>query len=483
MPMSLQGFTEFTDKVMKALKLENFLQEKNPSGSQKILLVLSMSLPAILAQLTSIAMQYIDAAMVGSLGAEATGAIGVVSSTTWLMGGMCVGMSSGFSVQVAQLVGAGRKKEASEVLRQGLQVLLCCSLLMMLVCTKLSGYLPVWLDADVSLRANASRYFFIYACALPFNQMRQLSASMMQCSGDMKTPSFLAGMVCVLDVIFNFLFIFPTRTIAVLGMEFQMVGAGLGVTGAALGTALSEVIVSLLMLYCVCVRSPVLNLRQEGSWRLQKNTVINAVKIAVPMTFDHIFMCSAYVAGTFLVAPLGTVAVAANSLAVTAESLCYMPGFGIGSASTAIIGQTIGAKRKDLTKAFSRLTVLLGMTMMGLTGIIMYLIAPIVLHMLTSDAGVAELGTRVLRIELFAEPLYGAAICCAGVFRGAGDTLFPSIMNLVSMWGVRILLAYFLVPVFGLHGYWIAMTAELCFRGIIFLLRLKFGGWMKKAVV
>jgi Na+-driven multidrug efflux pump len=209
----------------------------------------------------------------------------------------------------------------------------------------------------------------------------------------------------------------------------------------------------------------------------------NAAKIALPLCMDQIFMCSAYVTGTMIVAGLGTVAIAANSLAITAESLCYMPGYGIGAAATAIIGQTIGAGRNDLTKSFSRVSVYLGMCMMGVTGILMFFGAPFVFSMLTSSAEVAQLGTSVLRRELFAEPLYGASICCAGVFRGAGDTLRPSLMNLFSMWCVRILLALFLVPRMGLAGYWTAMALELCFRGLIFLIRLYRGKWMEKAMV
>lgn len=451
---------------MKTSNLESFLHENNPSKTREARLILSMSLPAILAQLTSIAMQYIDAAMVGRLGASATGAIGLVTSTTWLTNGMCIGMTTGFSVQVAQLVGADRKDEAGSVFRQSLKVLFLCALVLMSVCFGISGYLPRFLGADEALWIPASTYFFIYACSIPFAQMRQLSAAMLQCTGDMKTPSIMAAMVCLLDVVFNF-FLIPSY----------------GVKGAALGTAFAEVVISLTILSYVCLKSPVLNLKQRGSWKLVRKTVVTAVKIAVPMTLDHVFLCSAYIAGTFLIAPLGTIAVASNSLAITAESLCYMPGYGIGAASTAIIGQTIGAGRRDLTKSFSRLTVLLSMVLMGTGGIVMFFACPYVFSMLTSDSTVAALSVSVLRMELFAEPLYGASICCSGVFRGAGDTLFPSIMNLVSMWGVRILLAFFLIPVYGLHGYWIAMTAELCFRGIIFLARLKFGGWMKKALI
>ncbi|MDO4977075.1 MAG: MATE family efflux transporter [Eubacteriales bacterium] len=468
---------------MKKYSLEEFLKQEKTTRGQEILLILVLSIPAILAEFTSIAMQYIDAGMVGSLGAEATGAIGLVVSTTWLMNGMCIGMSSGFSVQVAQLVGAGRKEEAKNVLRQSLVILLLCGLALMAVGAGISPYLPIWLGGEARILKNASIYFFIYACSLPFAQVRQLCAAMMQCSGDMKTPSVLSAFICLLDVVFNFFFIFPSRMVELGMIHLWIPGVGLGVRGAALGTTLSEVVVSLIMLYALCVRSPILNLKKKGSWKWKRRTIYTAVKIAVPMTLDHVFLCSAYVFATRLISPLGTIAVAANSLAVTAESLCYMPGYGIGAASTAIIGQTIGAGRRDLTKSFSRLTVFLGMFLMGLAAIFMYILSPFVFHLLTSDPQVAMLGTKVLRVELFAEPLFAASICCAGVFRGAGDTLFPSIMNLASMWGVRIVLSTFFIPIYGLLGFWIAMCIELAFRGSIFLIRLFRDSWMKKALI
>ena len=447
--------------------------------------MLSMSLPAILAQLTSIAMQYIDAGMVGSMGANATASIGLVSSTTWLIGGSCIGLSAGFYVQIAQLIGAGRDSEAENVLRQGLKTVVVLGILISVLCYAIGGSLPRWLGGDREIWSDSSAYFRVYCLAVPFVLLRQLSTGTMQSTGDMKTPSILSAVVCFLDVILNSFMIFPTRTVSLPGLipEVTIPGAGLRVVGAALATTLSEVIISLVALYLVATRNKRISLRNEGSWKWRRQTVMNAAKIGIPLSFDQIFMCSAYVAGTRIVATLGTVAVAANSLAITAESLCYMPGYGIGAAATAIIGQTIGAGRRDLTRSFSRVSVCLGMVLMGLTGVLMYFGAPVVFSMLTSSAEVAALGTAVLRIELVAEPLYGASICCAGAFRGAGDTLTPSVMNLVSMWCVRIALALVLVPRMGLHGYWTAMALELCFRGVIFLARLFRGKWMKKAMV
>jgi putative MATE family efflux protein len=468
---------------MKEVKLEKVLTEEKGSRAEQIRLVLALSLPAILAQLTSIAMQYIDAGMVGRLGANATAAIGLVSTTTWLIGGTCIGISAGFYVQVAQLIGARREKEATDVFRQAITMILILGLIIGSVGVAISGGLPVWLGGAEEIRKEATVYFLIYSLSILFSMMRQLSAGMMQSSGDMKTPSILSAAVCILDVIFNFFLIFPSRHINMAGFSLFVPGAGLGVKGAALGTTLSDIVIALIMFYAVAFRNKKISLKTGGSWRWNKKTIVTAFKIAVPMSFDQFFMCSAYVAGTFIIAPLGTVVVAANTLAITAESLCYMPGYGIGAAATAIIGQTIGADRKDLTKSFSRVSVYMAMALMGATAVFMYILAPFAFSLLTSDPEVAALGTKVLRMELIAEPLYGASICCAGVFRGAGDTLRPSILNLVSMWGVRILLAAILVPHLGLEGYWIAMAIELCFRGIIFLIRLYRGKWMKEAVI
>ena len=465
---------------MQNNNLDIILQKENSTKSEKISLVLRMSLPAILAQLTTIAMQYIDAGMVGSLGANATASIGLVSSSTWLVGGVCIGLSSGFSVQVAHQVGAGKLKEASSILRQSLIVLLSLSLLISFLGIRISHVLPLWLGGEEDLISNAGSYFLIYSAAVPFRMLRMLSGNMMQCSGDMKTPSVLSGMICFLDVIFNSFLIFPTRIVTLFGIQRTLPGAGLGVTGAALGTALAEVVISLIMLFTVCLKNQKLSIRiHRGSWKLNRDVLKRAVLIGAPLSLDQMIMCAAYIAGTRMISPLGSASLAAHSLAITAESLCYMPGFGIGAAATAIIGQTIGAGRFDLTRSFSRISVLTGILLMGLTGMLMYLLAPLVFSLLTSDPSVARLGTRVLRIELFAEPLYGASICCAGVFRGAGDTFVPSIMNLASMWCVRIVLAVFLVPSMGLAGYWTAMALELCIRGIIFLLRMKTEKWMK----
>lgn len=277
----------------------------------------------------------------------------------------------------------------------------------------------------------------------------------------------------------------------------------MGVTGAALGTALAEAVTAVLMLYAVCFRSK--RLRLAGRRQLcaaqadlsdgvsadglspeipetfcfQSKYLHTALRLALPMAFEHTVMCGAHIAETRIVAPLGTVSVAANSLAVTAESLCYMPGSGIGTAATTLVGQSIGAGKPERAKRYANLAVMFGAAVMTCTGGLMFLGAPLMFSMLTPDAAIRELGVRVLRIEAFAEPLFAVSIVTAGALRGAGDTLIPSMINLASMWGVRITAASLLAPRLGLVGVWIAMCGELCVRGLLFLVRLLRGKWME----
>ena len=454
--------------------------EKRKEMLQQLQKVIQLSMPAVMAQVSAVAMQYIDAAMVGSLGADATAAIGLVSSTTWLFGGLCIAAATGFSVQAAQLIGGNRDGEAKQVLRQAVCATFLFGMLLLAAGLSISQGLPVWLGGEASVCAEASRYFRIYACALPAAQLRQTAGSMLQCSGDMKVPGRLNMMMCALDVVFNGLLIFPARMVRLGELSFTMPGAGLGVTGAALGTALSEVVTGLLMVLFLCFRSPVLKLEKGIPWRLEKRCLHNAARLALPLALERIVLGGAHVAATRIVAPLGTVAVAADSLAVTAESFCYMPGYGIGSAATTLVGQSIGAERKDLARRFANLSVALGVLIMACTGALMFVLAPWLFSLLTPDPEIRALGAYVLRIEAFAEPLFAASIVVAGALRGAGDTLAPSVLNLVSMWGVRLTAAMVLAPRLGLPGVWIAMCGELCIRGILFLVRLLRGKWLEE---
>ena len=470
--------------MAKEIQWSRFLgPDAKPTLGEQMNLVVRLSVPIILAEISSTVMSYVDSAMVGSLGAAATASVGLVASSTWLFNGMGMCMVTGFSIQIAQLIGAGRLRQVQSVMRQAMMVAVGVGLLFAALAVGISGVLPVWLGGEPDVCAGSSRYFFIYGCGLPVVLLRQAGGSMLQCSGDMRTPSALNILMCCMNVVFNSLFIFPTRTVTFLGADLTFFGAGIGVAGAALGTVVSEIVTTILMMYFVCLRSPVLRLEKGVPWRLERKCMTTTIRLAIPIALERVTTSLAQIAGTRIVAPLGTTAVAANALAVTAEGFCYMPGYGMAAAATTLVGQSIGAERRDQAKRFAWLSVGLGVSVMTGTGILMYIAAPWIFSMLTPDGAVQTLGAAVLRIEAFAEPLFAASIVAAGALRGAGDTLIPSIIELGSMWGVRITLALLLVGPLGLHGVWIAMCVELCVRGLLFLLRMLRGRWLEMRAV
>lgn len=470
-----------TTRAEKTNRLLALIRDGKPMTlGQQLRLTVQLSIPAVIAQLSSIIMQYIDAAMVGSLGAEASASIGLVSTTTWLFGGLCVAAATGFSVQVAHKIGAGDMQGARAVLRQSLIATLGFSLLLAMLGVAISDALPGWLGGDVSIRQNASLYFLIFSLFLPALQMNFLAGGMLRCSGNMHVPSMLGVTMCILDVVFNFFLIFPSREWSLASYSFTMPGAGLGVVGAALGTVAAETVVVGILLWYLWNRSDELKLGGErGGFQPKTKTLKKALRISLPMGLEHFVICGAQIMTTVIVAPLGVFAIAANSFAITAESLCYMPGYGIADAATTLVGQSLGAKRRRLTRSFARITVFMGMAIMGVMGVVMYIFAPQIIGLMTPVEEIRELGIMVLRIEAFAEPMFAASIVGYGVFVGAADTLVPCLMNFFSIWIVRLSLAALLAPTLGLKGVWIAMCVELCFRGMIFLIRLKRERWMK----
>ena len=461
---------------------EDLLDKMKNGGSLSVKeqsqLVFFLSIPAIMAQVTSVIMQYTDASMAGSLGAGASASIGLVSSSTWLFGGVCGAVAAGFSIQAAHSIGGGRVQEARSIMRQSVITALIVGVLLSVAGVLTGIHLPEWLGGAKEIQDNARSYFIIYVLSLPAVQLNRLAGGLLQCSGNMKVPGMLNILMCILDVLFNFLLIFPSRNIYLAGVKIIVPGAGLGVTGAALGTAFSQVCIAVLMMWFLCFKSGVFKVKRHESWKPCREYVLKAVKLALPIGWENFMMCGAMVVSTKIVAPLGSVPIAANSFAITAESLCYMPGYGIGEAAATLTGQSIGAGRRQLARKFARITVWFGIASMAVTGAAMFFAAPVMMSLLTPDESIRSLGTMVLRIEAFAEPMYGASIVAAGAFRGVGDTLVPSMMNFGSIWFVRITLALVLTRHYGLKGAWIAMCIELCFRGAVFMVRLYREKWI-----
>ena len=450
------------DALLASIRNGNVLSQRD-----KINLVLGLSLPSILAQITTVLMFYIDTAMVGALGAKESAGVGLIQAPTWLYSGITVASAMGFSVQVAHFIGAGDFQKARNVARHGLVATLLLSLFVCIIGLLISGKLPFWLGGKADIVPDATAYFFIYTLALPFLQLGVLSTNLLKATGNMLIPSIINVGMCVLDIVFNYVFIFQLH---------------LGVAGAALGTLLAIVVASSYEAFIAFFRSPILAVKHSTErFKWQWNYIRYALKLGSPMALQYVLMTSAQIVSTIIVSPLGNFAIAAHTFAIAAESLCYMPGYGIGDAATTLVGQSYGASQYSLCRSFAYISLALGMIIMGLMGFIMYIFAPEMIGFMSPVAEIRELGVQSLRIVAFVETMFAASIVGNSICIGAGDTFKPALINLLSMWGVRLTLAAFLAPAYGLKGVWIAMAIELFVRGSIFLWRLTYGNWMKLA--
>ena len=449
---------------------------RSMSWQEKLRLTVLLSLPAMVAQISSVAMQIIDAAMLGHLGTKESATVGLVSTSIWMFGGLCSAFATGFAVQVAHRVGADDLGGARHIVRQGIVACLAFSLTMMCIGLSISPMLPHWLGAEEAICSGASEYFRIVAMAFPILEMNVLAAASLRCAGNIKVPSFLNASMCVLDVVFNYIFIF---------------GLHMGTRGAALGTLVAYAVTMTLMLFYLTRRDDRLRFSLDvaagekvglASYVPKKETLKNVFRIGSPIGLERGVMCGAQIAITRIIAPLGSVAIAANTFGINIESLCYMPGYGISEATTTLVGQSAGARRKDLMRSFAWISMGLGMSIMAVMGILMAVFAPEMMSLVSTDGEVVALGTDILRIEAWAEPMFAASIVAYGAFVGSGNTLVPSVLNLGSIWIVRLSLATLLAPTMGLRGVWIAMCIELCWRGLVFIIRLRGRAWSDESM-
>ena len=441
---------------------------------EQMKLVVSLSVPAILEQLVMTLMSYIDTAMVGGIGYQATAAIGVVASSIWLVNAFINAAAIGFSVQVAQYLGAGRESDSRGVLCQAILFNVFFGTAFTVLVIGIGQFLPTFLGAEEELVPYARAYFCTVGFFIPFSMASALYSSIFRCSGNVVLPSLMNVGMCVLDVIFNFFLINPVRQIG----TFTVWGAGLGVQGAALGTGLAQACVGLTLLLCLVFRKGPLKLKGGETWRFTKVCLKNTWFLALPAALERSTLCLAQIVMTGVVTSMGPVAVAANYVAVQTEGICYLPAYGVAAAATALVGQSIGAGRKDMAKRFAYGTTLVGFLLVSCTGTLLFCFSPILTRHLTSEGEVITLTTRALRIVAFSEPLFAVSIVVIGALRGAGDGRGPFLINLCSMWGIRVVTVLLFTRQFGILGVWATMSVELICRGLFFLVRLLRGRWI-----
>lgn len=441
--------------------------------------------PAIIEQVMGTLVSYVDTAMVGALGADATAAVSINAACIWLINGILSGIGVGYSVQVANAIGAGDQARARAVTRQGFLATGAFGLASLTLLEALAGFLPRWLGAEPSVLPGAVAYLRFFALGLPFSTALFVFSAILRCSGDTRTPLVLNTLANVINVAFNFFLIYPNRTVVLPGgAPLRLVGAGMGVGGAALASALSLALAAVLLLRTVAFNhNRPLRCSPEENFRPDRTIIREALRLGLPYIGERVTVNAGQIFMTWLVSGVGTVALAANQIATTAEGLCYLPAYGVSFAATALVGQSVGAKQGEDAQAYGTLAARLAFLLCTGTAVCLFAGAKLLAGLFTPDAAVVAETVRVLRIVSVCEPFFALSIVYSGALRGAKDVRFPMAAALCSMWGVRAVLA----PVFvfalnwGLAGVWTAMALDVTVRGIVCTLRWRRGRWKARS--
>lgn len=269
--------------------------------------------------------------------------------------------------------------------------------------------------------------------------------------------------------------------VTLFGHTFSVWGANLGVAGAALSTTCSQTLGSLtLLLMCFLPRSGPMRISVHDSFRPSRDTLQEVFRVSLPVMFERFTISGAFVMTSSIIATLGTVSLAANSLAAQAESLSFMPGFAFGTAATTLVGQSLGANREDLARKYVRLSGWIGSIVMLFMSFLLFILSENIIALFTPDEQVIVLGGQLLKILAFIQVPQMLAMVYSGALKGAGDTKSPFLITLFSMWGVRILGSILVVRVFHKDLRWVcaAMCLDNIVRFFLYLYRYLQGKWV-----
>ncbi len=444
-------------------------------------LVIMLAWPSIIEQLLHTAVNYVDTAMVGSIGTYATAAIGVCTSTIFLLMGVMNATGLGFSVMVARKIGEGNHEEARTILRQSMLAVVVVGLsLTLLVELILAPNLPRWMGAEPDVLPHAITYFRVIGANYLLNTGMIMATNMLRCMGDTKTPLKFNILTNLVNVVCNFLLIYPTRQLTFGSLTFTMPGAGWGVGGAAAATALATAFSAICLLSVLFRRKGPLQISLRDDYKPQPDILKQAFHLGVPSFLERAVISGGQIVSTAMISGLGTAALAAHQLANSGESLCYMPIFGFSIAATTLVAQNLGAGDKERAFKQGAWSTWMAVGVMCTASAIMFALAPNIIDLFSNDAAVIALGGRVLRIEAFAEPFFAIATVVAGVLRGAGDTRWPFYISLAGMWLMRVPIAFVLINLFGwgLEAIWVGMAVDLFVRGVLCLWRFYKRTWV-----
>jgi putative MATE family efflux protein len=418
-----------------------------------------------LTQLTSM----VDMMMVGQLGPWAITAVGLTAQPKFLMMTMFMAMNVGATALVARYRGSGEPNKANKVLRQALLLTFVLSL-----ASSIIGYIyaePMirFMGAsDAQSLAGGTVYLRIQMVGFVFMALTSTITATLRGVGNSRTPMVYNLFSNVVNVVFNYLFIYGH-----LGFP------RMEVAGASLATIIGQFVAFVYALIVICRGDNFLTLRFKEGFKPHWETMKNIFNIGIPAMVEQLVMRTGMIIYAKTVASLGTVAFATHQVCLNIQAMSFMTGQSFAVSATSLVGQSLGKKRPDMAQAYSIRTRRIGMTFSIFLGLVFFFFGKPIASLYTNDIAVIEQGAKILKFVAFVQPFQSSQFILAGALRGAGDTRATAIISLVTVLLLRPGLALFAINVlgWGLEGAWIALVSDQLLRSLLVLLRYNSGKW------
>lgn len=452
-------------------------EKKHFLNKEMIGIILGLAWPTMLEQLMQTMVQYIDTAMVGSLGTKATAAVGSTGTINWLVSGSIGALSIGFLSYIAKACGAKDLKNAKRAAAQAVLMVLIAGSFFTLLTVGLSSRIPVWMQVEEEIQDLAGMYFLILYAPMLFRTATIVFGNVLRSVGDTKTPMKIGVIVNLINVVLNFLFIYPMREVEIGRWSITLYGTGWGVLGAAAASAIAFCAGGI-MISVVLFRHPVISPKGQ-SIKPRWDILQPCLKVAIPNMLQRFGTSLGYVFFAAMINSVGEVATAAHTIANTVESLFYIPAFGMQTAAATLAGNAYGAKDRKRMKELSNMFIPIEVTLMFVSGSALFIVAPAFMGIFSKSDAVIALGAAVLRMVAVSEPFYGFSIIVEGFMQGVGKTKEPFVYNIIGMWGIRIVGTFICTQLFGLGlvSAWACMIAHNLLLFVMFLVSYVKGSW------
>jgi putative MATE family efflux protein len=414
----------------------------------------------------------IDMIWVGKLGAAAIAAVGVSGMIVQLANSLTMGLYQGLRAMVARFIGAGDIEGANHIARQAVVISLAYSLVMAAIGHFYARSIMRLIGVGGDVVALGAPYLSINFIGMVTMSFRNMTESIMQASGDSRTPMWIA-------VFFRFVHI-AVCPLLIFGL---WIFPKMGVNGAATTAVFSQGIGAGLGLWFLSSGRTRLHLNFKH-FRIDFGMIWRLLKVGIPSSIAAMQRTLGNLVLVVIIGPFGTLAVAAHSLNQRVEMFLQMPAMGVGQAAGVLAGQNLGARQPARAERTGWLAAgfLSGAFMLVSVAILIW--AENIVRIFDSDPGLVAVASLFLRIACANWVVMGLTNVFQQCVNGAGDTVVPMVIMLVNMWLMQIPLAYFLPRITGLGVYGVrwGIVAGTVGAAVIYTIYFSTGRWKSKMV-